>query len=214
MSIRVFVVHNQKVIAEGVAAMLRTYPDIEVVGVCDRYESSLEKIDNRTPDVIVIGNSEVEKKENYLYELISLHSKTNNFVVISSGISRVSISDALKAGAKAHISLNSEIDDLIVAIRRAAVGTCYLCENSVHELTRDVGVPLSNSMAVKRELGRREAQVLRLVAVGRTSKEIARNLDISPSTVEVHRRNIMRKLDLHKVADLTRFAIRHQMIAV
>jgi DNA-binding NarL/FixJ family response regulator len=62
------------------------------------------------------------------------------------------------------------------------------------------------------DLGGREAQVLKLVAVGRTSKEIARHLDISPNTVDVHRRNIMRKLGLHKAADLTRFAIRHHMI--
>ena len=73
---------------------------------------------------------------------------------------------------------------------------------------------MSQAIAVRRELGHRETQVLRLVAVGRSSKEIARNLDISPSTVEVHRRNIMRKLGLHKVADLTRFAIRHQMVVV
>ena len=214
MSIRVFIAYNQKVIAEGVAAMLRTYAEIEVVGVCDSEGVNFDDITNLMPDVIVIGNSAVDQNGNYLSELIALHSESNNFVVISSGMSRVSISDVLKAGAKAHISLNSEIDDLIVAIRRAAVGACYLCENSVHELTRDVGVPLSGSVAIKRELGRREAQVLRLVAVGRTSKEIARNLDISPSTVEVHRRNIMRKLGLHKAADLTRFAIRHQMIVV
>lgn len=69
-------------------------------------------------------------------------------------------------------------------------------------------------MQSKPDLGDREEQVLKLVAVGRTSKEIARNLAISPSTVDVHRRNIMRKLGLHKAADLTRFAIRHQIISV
>lgn len=66
----------------------------------------------------------------------------------------------------------------------------------------------------KSDLGEREEQVLKLVAVGRTSKEIARHLAISPSTVDVHRRNIMRKLDLHKAADLTRFAIRHHIISI
>jgi len=140
MSIRVFIAHNQKVIAEGVAAMLRTHGEIEVVGLCDSQDVDFEKIENLTPDVIVIGDSEFHRNENYLYELIASHSEKNHFVVISSDASRLSISDALKAGAKAHISLNSEMDDLIVAIRRAAVGSCYLCENSVHELTRDVGI--------------------------------------------------------------------------
>lgn len=67
---------------------------------------------------------------------------------------------------------------------------------------------------LRSDLGDREEQVLKLVAVGRTSKEIARNLAISPSTVDVHRRNIMRKLGLHKAADLTRFAIRHHIISI
>lgn len=56
--------------------------------------------------------------------------------------------------------------------------------------------------------------MLRLIADGYSSKEIARNLQIAPSTVEVHRRNIMRKIGLHKVADLTRYAIRNQMVSV
>jgi two-component system NarL family response regulator len=59
----------------------------------------------------------------------------------------------------------------------------------------------------------REHQVLRLIAQGFSSKEIARDLHIAPSTVEVHRRNIMRKVNLHKVADLTRYAIRHHLIS-
>ena len=67
---------------------------------------------------------------------------------------------------------------------------------------------------VKDHLGDREEQVLRLIADGYSSKEIARNLLIAPSTVEVHRRNIMRKIGLHKVADLTRYAIRNQMVSV
>ena len=56
--------------------------------------------------------------------------------------------------------------------------------------------------------------MLRLIADGYSSKQIARQLDIAPSTVDVHRRNIMRKIGLHKVADLTRFAIRHQMVTL
>ena len=63
-------------------------------------------------------------------------------------------------------------------------------------------------------MGGREEQVLCLIADGFSSKEIARNLLISPNTVDVHRRNIMRKIGLHKVADLTRYAIRNQMVAV
>ena len=72
----------------------------------------------------------------------------------------------------------------------------------------------SGSTVMRGQLGDRESQVLRLIADGYSSKEIARNLQIAPSTVEVHRRNIMRKIGLHKVADLTRYAIRNQLVPV
>jgi len=214
MPIRIFVAYNQKVIAEGLAAILRADPAISVVGVCDSHHVDLSQIETLMPDVIVIGSNSVHQNGDAFYGLISTHGARNHFVVMSSGISRLLISDALKAGAKAHVCMNSNVDDLLAAVRSAAVGSSYLCESSLHELASDTDESLSQAMAVKRALGQRETQVLRLVAVGRSSKQIARNLDISPSTVEVHRRNIMRKLGLHKAADLTRFAIRHQMISV
>lgn len=89
-----------------------------------------------------------------------------------------------------------------------------LLQIPMFETPAEGGTYPKDQVRFKSELGDREEQVLRLVAVGRTSKEIARNLDIAPSTVDVHRRNIMRKLGLHKVADLTRFAIRHQIISI
>jgi len=100
MPIRVFVAYNQKVIAEGVAAMLRTNPEIEVVGVCDSHNFDLSQLETLMPDVTVIGSSAVDKNGTGLYALIASHSATNHFVVISSGISRLSISDALKAGQR------------------------------------------------------------------------------------------------------------------
>ena len=82
-------------------------------------------------------------------------------------------------------------------------------------LTRDGEVPFIRlGEAPRGQLGEREEQVLCLIADGYSSKQIARNLQIAPSTVEVHRRNIMRKVGLHKVADLTRYAIRNQMVQV
>jgi two-component system NarL family response regulator len=72
----------------------------------------------------------------------------------------------------------------------------------------------SGDSPAKNLLGTREEQVLCLIADGYSSKEIAHNLLIAPSTVEAHRRNIMRKIGLHKVADLTRYAVRKQMVSV
>jgi two-component system NarL family response regulator len=106
------------------------------------------------------------------------------------------------------------MDELIAAIRAAAAGRVYLCQTAAGEMMASVRKFRAGDGLVRGALGGREEQVLRLVADGLSSKEIARNLQIAPSTVEVHRRNIMRKVGLHKVADLTRYAIRNQMVSV
>jgi two-component system NarL family response regulator len=112
------------------------------------------------------------------------------------------------------VSTTSSIDELMSAVRAAASGRVYLCQSAASEMMDCFRNIRSGDGPAKSLLGTREEQVLRLIADGYSSKEIARNLLIAPSTVEVHRRNIMRKIGLHKVADLTRYAIRNQMVAV
>jgi two-component system NarL family response regulator len=118
----------------------------------------------------------------------------------------------VNAGALACVSTTSQLDDVLQAIRCAARGEHYLCSPLSSLMLQGVRQPQPSRE--RHGLGLREEQVLRLIADGYSSKEIARRLDIAPSTVDVHRRNIMRKIGLHKVADLTRFAIRHQMVAI
>jgi len=119
----------------------------------------------------------------------------------------------MQAGASSFVSTQSSMDELLQAIRAAASGRSYLC-SSASSLMVDSLRRGRSTESPRGQLGEREEQVLCLIADGFSSKEIARNLQIAPSTVEVHRRNIMRKVGLHKVADLTRYAIRNQMVQV
>ena len=135
-------------------------------------------------------------------------------VAFSSDSNRHSIIDILDAGAKAYVSTTSSIDELMSAVRAAASGRVYLCQSAASEMMDSFRRVRTSDGPAKNLLGTREEQVLRLIADGYSSKEIARKLLIAPSTVEVHRRNIMRKIGLHKVADLTRYAIRNQIVAV
>jgi two-component system NarL family response regulator len=135
-------------------------------------------------------------------------------VAFSGDTHRHSIIEVLDAGAKGYVSTTSSIDELMSAIRSVASGRHYLCQTAASEMMASVRKMRAGDGSGKNHLGSREEQVLRLIADGFSSKEIARNLQIAPSTVEVHRRNIMRKVGLHKVADLTRYAIRNQMVSV
>lgn len=124
------------------------------------------------------------------------------------------ISEMLGAGASGYITKAAAGEQLLLAIKAVLLGQKYLCPDASDTISR--AQPERNATAntpPASTLGARERQVLQLVAEGHTSVQIAAQLQMAPSTVEVHRRNIMRKLDLHSVAELTKYAIRNGLTA-
>ena len=214
MSIRVLLSSKHKVVSEGVAAILRTHQDMNVVGVSDNALQTHALCEEVDPDVVLIGMHANDFQDIQLMHEIARHQPATNMVAFSGDSDRNTIIEILDAGAKGYVSTTSSIDELMSAIRAAAAGRVYLCQAAASEMMEGVRKGRSGDSSLRGHLGGREEQVLRLIADGYSSKEIARNLKIAPSTVEVHRRNIMRKIGLHKVADLTRYAIRNQMVSV
>jgi DNA-binding NarL/FixJ family response regulator len=214
MTIRVLLSSKHKVVTEGIAAVLRTHQDMDLVGISDNPERTPELCEQTQPDVVLVGIQSSAAQDKELIRQLAHAPTPRNIVAYSGEADRNSIIEVLDAGAKAYVSTTSSIDELMSAIRAAAAGRVYLCQTAASEMMESVRQSRSGDSAVRSHLGGREEQVLRLIADGYSSKEIARNLQIAPSTVEVHRRNIMRKVGLHKVADLTRYAIRNQMVSV
>lgn len=214
MTIRVLLSSKHKVVSEGIAALLRTHPDIQVVGMAETDEKTQTLCRDMAPHVLLIGMHTNKQQDLALMHAVAAGQNSPKMVVFSGDSDRHAIIEILDAGAKGYVATTSSIDDLIAAIRAAAAGRVYLCQTAASEMMASVRKFRAGDGLVRGALGGREEQVLRLIADGFSSKEIARNLQIAPSTVEVHRRNIMRKVGLHKVADLTRYAIRNQMVSV
>ncbi|HEX5393875.1 MAG TPA: response regulator transcription factor [Rhodocyclaceae bacterium] len=140
-------------------------------------------------------------------QLLALHPKVK-VIGLSAFADREFILDLLKAGASGYVTKTDASDELLRAIQAVRLNRKYLCSDIAEAVTGAlVKDPAGHSAAIR--LGPRERQVLQLVAEGYTSVQIAEKLHIAPSTSEVHRRNIMRKLDLHSVAELTKYAIRN-----
>ncbi len=214
MTIRVLLSSKHKVVSEGIAAVLRTHHDMDLVGMADSEARTLELCEAVKPDVVLFGMHSNDANDLKLMHQIACQHPPRNTVAFCSPSDRHAIIEILDAGAKGYVSTTSSIDELMTAIRAAAAGRIYLCQAAASDMMESVRKARSGDIQVRGQLGGREEQVLRLIADGYSSKEIARNLQIAPSTVEVHRRNIMRKVGLHKVADLTRYAIRNQMVSV
>jgi len=115
--------------------------------------------------------------------------------------------DMLDAGASAYVTKLEASTEVLNAVRAVLRGRTYLCPDVAGVVTDSMLGRRARSSVV---LGERERQVLKLVAAGHTSNQIAQQLLIASSTVEVHRRNIMRKLDRHSVAELTRYVVNNE----
>ena len=132
---------------------------------------------------------------------------TIKVIGLSARTDRDYVLDMLKAGAAGYVTKTETGDELLRAILSVRLNRRYLCPEVASSLT---GVLIDNAEGTSSapRLGARERQVLQLVSEGLTSPDIASRLNVATSTVEVHRRNIMRKLDVHSVAGLTKYAIR------
>ena len=211
MSIRVLLSCGHKVIAEGIAAILRTHADLQLVACVDDDPQSRAVYAQWHPQVVVQGVDPGRAADVALTRWFSEQQPRPEVVAFSIECDRGAVLQMLQAGATSFVSSRSSMDELLQAIRAAAAGRSYLCPLAAGVMAD--GLRRRPAAGIS-QLGEREEQVLCLIADGYSSKEIARNLQIAPSTVEVHRRNIMRKVGLHKVADLTRYAIRNQMVRV
>jgi DNA-binding NarL/FixJ family response regulator len=214
MAIRVLLSSKHKVVCEGIAAVLRTHHDMNLLGMAETDGQTQSLCAEMAPDVVLLGLHDNGSQNLSLMQKMATQQPGQRVVAFSGDSDRLSVIEILDAGAMGYVSTTSSMDELMSAIRAVAGGRTYLCQSAASEMMASVRKFRSGDQPVRGSLGGREAQVLRLVADGFSSKEIARNLLIAPSTVEVHRRNIMRKVGLHKVADLTRYAIRNQLVSV
>lgn len=213
MSIRVMLVDDHQLVREALRDALAREPDIDVVAEAGSGLRALELAPTCKPDVIVldvglpdIAGAEVATKLRGLCDQLKI-------VALSAYTDKRFVSEMLRAGATAYVSKSSAGSELVRAIRAVMQNQSSFSPEIATTLAQEfTGTTPEGSKVV--QLGRRELQVLRLVAEGVRSYEIAERLQISPGTVDVHRRNLMRKLDLHSVADLTRYAIREGLISV
>lgn len=211
MNIRVMLADDHKIMRQALRALLEREKGIDVVAEAGEGGEVVKLAAKSAPDIVVMdigmpGLNGIEATKRLLARQPAVK------VIALSGYSdKRFVREMLKAGAVGYIIKASAGEELMRAIRAVQNHGSYFCPeiaSSLADAVRDEG---EGNDAF---LGRREKEVLRLLAEGIRSSEIAERLSISPATVEVHRRNIMRKLDLHSVAELTKYAIREGLTSI
>ncbi|UOD49792.1 response regulator transcription factor [Orrella daihaiensis] len=211
MNKKILIASHRHMISEGACLRLQQEADLSVVGWVEDPRHFEKLYVTHVPNVVVIcGRFQDTHTPRYIRDF-SAGSDAANFLVVSNTVERHFVLEIMESGAKGFISpIHAGFDELIPAVRSVANGNTYVCQKVAETL---LGGLFNRNQPIENEcLSEREKQVVRLVSDGHSSKEIARILTISPSTVEVHRRNIMRKIGAHKTADITRYAIRSQLV--
>lgn len=207
MKIRLLLVDDHQIFREALQRLLLSVTDVEVVGLASSGADVLELARATAPHVVCMDIN--MSGMNGIEATRSLHAALPGIkvVALSTHLEQHYVLEILQAGATGYVTKSEGCDELLHAIRAAAQGRTYISS----EVTAVMAGVLLDQHAGRcpKTLGPREWQVLKLVADGNTSNVIASKLGIAASTVEVHRRNIMRKLEIHSVAELTRYADSH-----
>lgn len=208
--IRILLVDDHELVREAFSLILEKAPDIAVAGHAGDGATALKLCRELRPDVVLMDISLPDISGIDVTRKLIEGNPAVKVLAVSTHINRNFVERMLDAGAIGYINKAAGRNELLEGVRAAASGKSYLSQNVVAMLMQQ---PRRDAMkGVVHRLGKRETEVLVLIAEGRTSAEIAAQLHIAVSTAEAHRRNIFRKLDLHNAAELTKYAIREGLI--
>jgi len=219
MPIKVILVDDHAIVRDGLKSLLARESDIEVVGEAENGPEALKAIRSRKPDVVVMDISmpglsgiDVTRKigadyPDVLVLALSMHSDSRH------------IAEMLAAGAKGYLLKDCAFDELATAIHAVSEGRTFLSPAAsqvvVGDYVRQVADSGKNAAEPQtKPLSPREREVLALICAGPSTKEIAARLNLSPKTVETHRRQIMEKLGIYSVAGLTKYALREGLASL
>jgi two-component system NarL family response regulator len=215
MSIRVMLADDHRMLRDALILILQSEPDMEIAGVAEDGPSTIALARECKPDVLVLdiampGINGVQVAQSLRSEMPHVR-----ILVLSAYMDKRFVQESLKAGAAGYVSKAAAATELPRAIRAVASGQNFLSPE-ITSLVMDQFLPAGGNAAAAdtSPLSAREREVLRLVADGVRTVAIARRLGITEGTVEAHRRNVMRKLDLRTVAELTKYAVREGLTSL
>jgi len=214
MAISILVADDHDIIREGIKNILRDSRDYEVVGEAADGEEVLAKVKKLKPAILLLDISmpkisglEVIKQVHYI-------SSETRILIITVHKAHTYIMKAFKAGAKGYLHKENAGEDLLTALGKIARGETYLSSTVSSYLVDKAIANESKQLAKESLLTSREEEVLRLVVEGKTAKQTADVLFISPRTVENYKNALLKKLNLRRTSDLIKYAIKHKLVDI
>ena len=201
--IRVMLVDDHPLFREGVSARLSMSDEIILVGEAENGRQLLERLDKLNPDVVLMDINMPEMNGMDVLEIMAEREDKTKFIILSMHDDKEYIIPVIRLGAYGYMLKDVSGDEMIKAIKVVAKGKKHF--------SQDVAAILAQEDAEKSEnrLTNREQLILRLISLGYGNKKIAQELNNSVRTVETHKRNITKKLNINTTSGLVRYAIKH-----
>ena len=212
--ISVLLADDHRILREGIRSLLEKVPDIEVVGEAADGGDAVAKAQQLSPDVVLMDITMPGLNGLEATRQIKALRPATKVLILTMHESNQYISQFLRSGASGYVLKETAASELVGAVRAVHQGDAYLYPSVARKLLEEYLVKVQNGE--ERDsydgLTERERGVLKLIAEGKTNKEIAERLSLSVRTVQAHRANLMGKLHMHDRTELVRYAIRKGLI--
>ena len=216
MAIDVVLADDHSIVRQGLAAVISQDKDIRIIAEACNGKEVVDIARKTTPDVFIIDiTMPVLNGLDASYQIMQMDPR-NKIIILSMHDNRAFIEKALNSGIKGYVLKDSAVDEIIQAIYAVNKGEYFLSPRISTFVIQDYIDAKGTKVGERRIEGltEREREVLQLISEGYTNKEVASHLKISLKTALAHRNNIMQKLDIHRQADLIRYALKEGLTTI
>jgi two-component system response regulator NreC len=212
---KILIVDDHRILREGLRSLINGIPKMEVIGEADNGREAVQIAAEKRPDVVIMDVNMPDLNGIEATRLLLKEQPTVKVIGLSMYSDKRFVTGLLRAGASGYILKSGAFEELAMAINTVMAGDIYLSPKVAGVVVEDyVGKMAAGEKVLQAVLTAREREILQLLAEGKSSKEIASSLHVSEKTVHTHRQNIMEKLDIHSIAELTKYAIREGITSV
>ncbi len=214
--LRILVADDHDLMRRGIKTLLQTHAGWEICGEAQTGREAVLRTEELKPDIVVLDISMPDLNGIEAARRIRKASPETEVLILSLHFSDQLIREIVEAGVRGYIIKSDSDRDLIVAVETLAKHKPFFTPRATEVILSNFnntgGTRVEVPETVQDRLTSREREIVQLLAEGKSSKEVANSLNISVKTAETHRANIMRKLQLHTVSELVRYAVRNQII--
>jgi DNA-binding NarL/FixJ family response regulator len=214
MSIRILLADDHKIMRDGLRSLISSEHDMEVVGEAENGRIAVKLARKLKPQIVILDITMPELNGMDAARQILDECPEAKIISLSMHSDRRFVVEMFKAGVSGYLLKDCAFEELSRAIKAVVANQKYVSPAIAGTIIKDYVDQMSGEHVQSNELTNREREVLQLIAEGMTTKRIASNLNVSAKTVETHRRKIMKKLNIHSIAELTKIAIQEGLTSV